>query len=149
MNTSNLNKTIKNLDLVLGIKPLTYEETPRIPKQPPKANQQQQNNYSFPISDQDYFKFAELVNGRCATLGLVMGKVNYTMTESNMYTQLTTDPVQNIMLLLAITMVMSSVTLVTFDKRNEENVLEEFEQVILYLGMTSWLINLTIMLSIH
>ena len=148
MNTSNLNKTIKNLDSVLGIKPLTYEEPPRIPKQPPNANQQQ-NNYSFPISDQDYFKFAELVNGRCATLGLVMGKVNYTMTESNMYTQLTMDPVQNIMLLLAITMVMSSVTLVTFDKRNEENVLEEFEQVILYLGMTSWLINLTIMLSIH
>jgi hypothetical protein len=148
MNTSNLNKTIKNLDLVLGIKPLTYEQTPRIPKQPPTAKKQQ-NNYSFPISDQGYFKFAELVNGRCATLGLVMGKVNYTMTESNMYTQLTTDPVQNIMLLLAITMVMSSVTLVTFDKRNEENVLEEFEQVILYLGMTSWLINLTIMLSIH
>ena len=145
---NNLNKTIKNLDLVLGIKPLTYQETPKIPKQPPKAIQQQ-NNYSFPIADQDYFNFAELVNGRCATLGLVMGKVNYTMTESNMYTQLTTDPVQNIMLLLAITMVMSSVTLVTFDKRNEENVLEEFEQAILYLGMTSWLINLTIMLSIH
>ena len=145
---NNLNKTIKNLDLVLGIKPLTYQETPKIPKKPPTANQQQ-NNYSFRITDQDYFKFAELVNGRCATLGLVMGKVNYTMTESNMYTQLTTDPVQNIMLLLAITMVMSSVTMVTFDKRNEENVLEEFEQVILYLGMTSWLINLTIMLSIH
>lgn len=140
---NNLNKTIKNLDLVLGIKPLTYQETPRIPKQPPKAKQQQ------PISKIEYLKFAELVNGRCATLGIVMAKINYSLTEHVVYTQLTTDPVQNLMLLFAIAMVMSAVTLITFKKRNEQEELEEFEQIVLYFGMISWLINLTIMFAIH
>lgn len=140
---NNLNKTIKNLDLVLGIKPLTYQEIPRIPKQPPKAKQQ-------PISKIEYLKFAELVNGRCATLGIVMAKINYSLTEHVVYTQLTTDPVQNLMLLLAIAMVMSAVTLITFKKRNEQQeYLEEFEQIVLYFGMISWLINLTIMFAIH
>jgi len=130
-----MKNTIKNLDSVLGIKPLPpqIKVVKVVPPPPP------------PPVKVDYFKFAEVVNGRCATLGLVIGKFNYMNSGHDMYTQITTDPVQNFMALLGITMVMSSITLYTFDKRDESALPENLEQVTGNFNMLSWFINLVIM----
>jgi hypothetical protein len=128
-----MKNTIKNLDSVLGIKPLPPQiKVVKVVPPPPPVKV-------------DYFKFAEVVNGRCATLGLVIGKFNYMNSGHDMYTQITTDPVQNFMALLGITMVMSSITLYTFDKRDESEIPESLEQVTGNFNMLSWFINLVIM----
>jgi hypothetical protein len=131
-----MKNTIKNLDLVLGIKPLPPLQPlqPKVVKVVPPP----------PPVKVDYFKFAEIVNGRCATLGLV---INYMDSGHDMYTQITTDPVQNFMALLGITMVMSSITLYTFDKRDESALPENLEQVTGNFNMLSWFINLVINLK--
>ena len=132
-----MKNTIKYLDLVLGIKPLPPQplKVVKVVPPPPKIE----------VPKVDYFKFAEVVNGRCATLGLVLGKFNYINSGHDMYTQITTDPVQNFMALLGITMVMSSITLYTFDKRDESALPENLEQVTGNFNMLSWFINLIIM----
>lgn len=130
-----MKNTIKNLDSVLGIKPLPPQIKVVKVVPPPLP----------PPVKVDYFKFAEVVNGRCATLGLVIGKFNYMNSGHDMYTQITTDPVQNFMALLGITMVMSSITLYTFDKRDESEIPESLEQVTGNFNMLSWFINLVIM----
>jgi hypothetical protein len=130
-----MKNTIKNLDLVLGIKPLPpkIKVVKTIPPPPPPK---------IEVPKVDYFKFAEVVNGRCATLGLVIGKFNYMNSE-----HVTPDPVQNFMALLGITMVMSSITLYTFDKRDESALPENLEQVTGNFNMLSWFINLIIILK--
>jgi len=122
---NNLVQTIKNLDAVLGVKPVVATTERKVVKpKPAKAVEKPKI---------DYFKFAEVVNGRCAMFGTIIG---------HQYTH--DDPVHNIMVMLGITMVMSSITMYTFDKRDESAVPENLEQVTGNFNMLSWFINLII-----
>ena len=94
----------------------------------------------------DYFKFAEVINGRAATLGIISGKVVYTVTGSDFYTQIFSDPVSDLIVILGITMLISPISLYTFDKRNENDFFENLERVVGNWNMLSWFMNLTIMI---
>ena len=142
---TDLIKTIKNLDAVLGVKPLPpfqQSQQPKVVKQPVKAVTIPQK---LELPKLDYFKFAEVVNGRCATLGLLLGRINYIQTGHDMYTQITTYPLENFMLMLGNAMIISTISLYTFEKRDDKNIAEEFEQITGNFFMINWLINLSIL----
>ena len=145
---TNLIKTIKNLDAVLGVQPLPpFQQQPivvrqaTVAKQPAKAVKLSKKQE---IPTINYFKFAEVVNGRCATLGLLLGRINYIQTGHDMFTQVTTYPLENFMLMLGNSMIISTITLYTYEKRDDKNIAEEFEEITGNFFMINWLINLTI-----
>ena len=142
---TDLIKTIKNLDAVLGVKPLPplqQSQQPTVVRQPVKAVTIPQK---LELPKLDYFKFAEVVNGRCATLGLLLGRINYIQTGHDMYTQITTYPLENFMLMLGNAMIISTISLYTFEKRDDKNIAEEFEQITGNFFMINWLINLSLL----
>ena len=146
---TNLIQTIKNLDSVLGVTPLPpFHQQPivvrqaTVAKQPAKAVKLPKKQE---IPKLDYFKFAEVVNGRCATLGLLLGRINYIQTGHDMYTQVTTYPLENFMLMLGNAMIISTISLYTFEKRDDKNIAEEFEQITGNFFMINWLINLSLL----
>ena len=146
---TNLIQTIKNLDAVLGVQPLPpFQQQSQVVRQP-TVSKQLVKSVTIPqkkdLPKLDYFKFAEVVNGRCATLGLLLGRINYIQTGHDMFTQVTTYPLENFMLMLGNSMLISTITLYTYEKRNDKNIAEEFEQITGNFFMINWLINLSIL----
>ena len=146
---TNLIQTIKNLDAVLGVQPLPpFQQQSQVVRQPTVSKQLVKSVTILQKKDLpklDYFKFAEVVNGRCATLGLLLGRINYIQTGHDMFTQVTTYPLENFMLMLGNSMLISTITLYTYEKRNENNIAEEFEQITGNFFMINWLMNLSIL----
>jgi len=146
---TNLIQTIKNLDAVLGVQPLPpFHQQSQVVRQP-TVSKQPVKSVTIPrkkdLPKLDYFKFAEVVNGRCATLGLLLGRINYIQTGHDMFTQVTTYPLENFMLMLGNSMLISTITLYTYEKRDDKNIAEEFEQITGNFFMINWLINLSIL----
>ena len=100
----------------------------------------------------DYYNFAERVNGRCATLGIVPAvsiATSSTNTEVHMYEKLFNEPEYNYILLLSIFLIVTCISVETIDNDIENESVDLFEK---YLGRTTmliWGVNLSFILAIH
>jgi len=136
---NNQKNTIKNLNKVLGVEELKQESLKIVKKIDPITIEELQEEIKF-----DYLKFAELINGRCASLAILLGKIEYTNSGHNMYTQLTTQVDTNIFYLLFNFSILSCITLITIDQLKEENMIVEVEDFFHKFNMLIWLVNIPV-----
>jgi hypothetical protein len=163
-------QTLKNLDNVLGKSTNMLNQNTTVLSvpvshknaQPTQLAQSAQNtnnfNYDMFLDNYnktknnnneklDYLQFSEVVNGRCATVGLIAGKIIYDQTGHDMYTQIFIDPESNMFIALGLWFLMSSVSLATFQKYNHNNTLEFFERSFGQYNMLVWLVNLMMLIN--
>jgi len=99
----------------------------------------------------DYYKFAERVNGRCATLGIgpaVTIEISSTNTKDHLYDQLFNGP-DNYILLFGVFLIVICISVETLNNDIKNEGLDLFEK---YLGRTTmliWGVNLSFILAIH
>jgi hypothetical protein len=104
-------QTITNLNSVLNITqilPVIVKPVP-IVKIVDKSTKVINFNLDFEF---DYLKYAEVVNGRCASLGIILGKISYTSTGNDIHTQIVNQDI--IFPLLGILFTISSISLINY-----------------------------------
>lgn len=133
--------TIKNLNNVLGV-----EEIIPKPLKLDLSNNEKTKVVLVVKPEFDYFKFAELINGRCASLGILLGKVEYMISDNNMYTQLTTEIDTNVFYLLFNFSIISCISLLSFHELKEDDFVMDVEDFFHKFSMLIWLVNIPIVL---
>jgi len=141
--TGNNKNTINNLNKVLGVLEVPPEKL-EIIKIEPVINDEEETNI-------EYIRLAEIVNGRCASLGVILGRIKYVLTGESMYTQLTTDVDTNFFYFFLIFPIITSITLMTIDNlvnpiNDDHKFKNEIEDFFHKFNMLIWLVNVPIVL---